>query len=68
VIKEGMYKIQVNYLQINELGVANKDLGYLNSHVDVDGLPAFCVLRFGKYIKEDVCLRYIYIGLLEKKK
>jgi hypothetical protein len=52
--------------------VVSKDLGYFSSHVDVDGLLAFCVLKFGKYptliIKEDVCYRYIYIGLLERKK
>jgi hypothetical protein len=41
-------KNKVNYIQINKLGTVNKDLGYFNSHVDVDGLPAFYVLRFGK--------------------
>ncbi len=59
-------------MQINKFGVVSKDLGYFSSHVDVDGLLAFCVLKFGKYptliIKEDVCYRYIYIGLLERKK
>jgi hypothetical protein len=48
VNRRGHVKNLKNYIQINELGMANKDLSYFNSNVDVDGLLAFYVLRFGK--------------------
>jgi hypothetical protein len=45
-IHENMEKIHVIYLQINELGMVNKDLFYFNSHVDVDSVPALCISMF----------------------
>jgi hypothetical protein len=38
----------MNYLQINELGMANEDLDYFSSHGDVDNALVFHVLRFEK--------------------